>query len=83
MYSRCLRYDKDTDVRISATWCIINLIWRDELPLSDTSSEQARARARLLRELGIEAELHEITDDPELDVRERVKTAIGFFREID
>lgn len=47
------------------------------------NAEQAIGRARALREMGIEDGLHAINDDPELDVRERVKTALGFFKEID
>ncbi|GMH43090.1 hypothetical protein BSKO_11012 [Bryopsis sp. KO-2023] len=80
---RCLRCEEDKDVRVSAVWCIINLTWRDELPMPGTSAEQARSRARVLRDIGIEEELHEMVDDPELDVRERVKTALGFFKDID
>lgn len=59
-------------VRVAAIWCVINLTWVD-----DQGSEGRVAR---LRDLGFEAQLQEMMDDVDLDVKDRVKTAIEHFR---
>lgn len=75
----CLRDKREDSIRCAATFCVINLIWRDELPLANGGGEEARQRAMALREIGIEAQLKSMQGDASLDVRERVRTAIGFF----
>ncbi|KAI8810027.1 armadillo-type protein [Cladochytrium replicatum] len=59
-------------VRVAALWVIINLTWTDDGGASE--------RVQLLREkLGIEEALGAMADDTDMDVRERVKTALGHF----
>ncbi|KAI8811242.1 armadillo-type protein [Cladochytrium replicatum] len=59
-------------VRVAALWVIINLTWTDDGGASE--------RVQLLREkLGIEEALSAMADDTDMDVRERVKTALGHF----
>ncbi|KAI9815776.1 MAG: hypothetical protein M1827_002172 [Pycnora praestabilis] len=59
-------------VRASCAWIIINLTWID-----DTSDQMnCKARAIELRNLGIEQRLQSLEHDPELDVKERTKTAL-------
>ena len=76
----CLRDQRSESIRGFAAWCVINLIWRDELPCANNGGgEGARQRAAALREIGIEAQMRQMQGDASLDVRERVQTAIGFF----
>jgi len=75
----CLRDERSMWIRIAAVFCIINLTWRDELPCPDETEDGAMRRAIHLRNIGIEAVLEGMTKDESLDVRERVKNALGFF----
>ncbi|KZF20726.1 ARM repeat-containing protein [Xylona heveae TC161] len=60
-------------IRAACAWIVINLTWVD-----DTSDQMnGRARALELKNLGIESRLRGMESDPELDVRERVKTALA------
>jgi hypothetical protein len=59
------------DVRLGCAWMVINLVWVED----HTEETPTRERARLLRETGFEAKVAELTRDPDLDVRERAKTA--------
>lgn len=59
------------DVRLGCAWMVINLVWVED----HTEETPTRERARLLRETGFEAKVSELTRDPDLDVRERAKTA--------
>lgn len=62
----------DRDTRVSCVWTVINLTWVDDL----RDRDDARQRARELRSIGIEEKIRALATDPDLDVRERVKTAI-------
>lgn len=61
----------DRQVRVSCVWGVINLTW----PETASDREDARRRALELREIGIEERVRGLSTDPDLDVRERVKTA--------
>lgn len=61
----------DANVRVGAVWCVINLAWSEEPGAAD--------RIQTLRTLGFESRLKSIMEDPELDVRDRVKTALEQF----
>ncbi len=62
----------DRRVRVACVWLVNNLTWVDDT--ADTSP--ARARARELRYLGFDERLRDALLDPDLDVRERAKTAL-------
>lgn len=66
----------DRQVRVSSVWGVINLTW----PETAGDREDARRRARELIDVGIEDKVRGLVNDADLDVRERVKTAI---RQID
>ncbi|KAF3003004.1 hypothetical protein E8E13_005753 [Curvularia kusanoi] len=59
------------DVRLGCAWTVINLVWVED----HTEEGPTRERARILRDMGFEAKVNEMTRDPDLDVRERAKTA--------
>ncbi|KAF8976141.1 hypothetical protein BGZ46_008499, partial [Entomortierella lignicola] len=61
-------------VRAASVWVIINLTYPDE-----STSIEIYERVMLLRSLGIEDRLQSLNSDPELDVRDRVKTALHNF----
>ncbi|KAH6642614.1 armadillo-type protein [Boeremia exigua] len=60
------------DVRLGCAWMVINLVWVED----HTEEGPTRERARVLRDTGFEAKVSELTRDPDLDVRERAKTAM-------
>lgn len=59
------------DVRAGCVWVIINLTYPDD----HTDLEPSRERASKLRSIGVLDRLTSLLDDPDLDVRERTKTA--------
>lgn len=59
------------DVRRGCAWMVVNLLWVED----HTEEQPTRERARVLRDMGFEAKILELTRDPDLDVRERAKTA--------
>ncbi|KAF9432236.1 hypothetical protein BGZ76_011086 [Entomortierella beljakovae] len=61
-------------IRVATIWVIINLTWPD-----DKTSSGVHDRVVLLRNMGIEDKLQPLNSDPEMDVRERVKTALHHF----
>lgn len=61
-------------IRIAATWCIINLTW--------TEDPGAYARIEKLREIGVGIKLVEMLGDRDIDVKDRVKTALSHFQAI-
>ena len=60
------------EVRGCCAWLVINLTWVDD----QSDHLNCKARARELVQLGIYEQLQMLESDPELDVRERTKTAI-------
>lgn len=62
----------DRRIRVACVWFVSNLTWVDNA--SDTPA--ARIRALELRALGFEERLRVAASDPDLDVRERAKTAL-------
>jgi armadillo repeat-containing protein 8 len=58
-------------VRVAAVWCATNLSWSDATNLS-----AAVVRVAKLRELGFDRKLAHMVEDPDLDVRDRVKNAL-------
>ncbi|KAH0541875.1 hypothetical protein FGG08_003680 [Glutinoglossum americanum] len=60
------------NVRAAVAWSVINLTWVDD----EADQMSCRKRAIELRKLGFLARLEKMEQDPELDVRERCKTAL-------
>ncbi|OJJ35671.1 hypothetical protein ASPWEDRAFT_51655 [Aspergillus wentii DTO 134E9] len=59
------------DVRVNCVWVVINLTYAD----SQSDKEACRERAMKLRSIGVLDRLSSLEDDPDLDVRERKRTA--------
>lgn len=66
------------EIRVCCAWLVINLTWVDD----QSDHHSCRARARELLKLGMYEKLDILVTDPELDVRERTKTAISQMREL-
>ncbi|PYH42630.1 armadillo repeat protein [Aspergillus saccharolyticus JOP 1030-1] len=62
---------KTRDVRINCVWVVINLVYQDDAG----DREGCRDRAIRMRTMGVLERLASLEDDPDLDVRERTKTA--------
>jgi len=62
-------------IRVATVWVVINLTWPDL-----DASNGVHERVMELRDLGAESKLQSLTMDQELDVRERVKTALHHFQ---
>ncbi|KAH0565741.1 hypothetical protein GP486_000864 [Trichoglossum hirsutum] len=60
------------NVRAAVAWSVINLTWVDD----EADQISCRKRAIELGKLGFLAKLEKMEQDPELDVRERCKTAL-------
>lgn len=56
---------------MASVWCIINLTW-----LQDEGSQN---RMKHLMAMDIHQKLAQMVNDEDVDVRERVKTALGHF----
>ncbi|KXT04544.1 hypothetical protein AC578_8724 [Pseudocercospora eumusae] len=65
----------DHRVRVMCVWAVNSLTWIEE----DGDRKDARQRSSELRNLGIEQAVKGLANDPNLDVRERVKTAMRQF----
>lgn len=61
-------------VRVAAIWVVINLTWQD-----DKTSTGVHDRVLYLRNMGMEDRLRIMNTDQNLDVRDRVKTALHQF----
>ncbi|PLB45425.1 armadillo repeat protein [Aspergillus steynii IBT 23096] len=59
------------DVRTNCVWVVINLTYEDD----SSDHDGCRERAFKLRSIGVADRLASLEDDPDLDVRERTKTA--------
>lgn len=60
------------EVRLALCWLVTNLTWRDDA----TDGQACAQRANELKKLGFLAKLEMLEHDPELNVRERAKSAI-------
>lgn len=59
------------EVRTNCVWVVINLTYKDDA----SEEEGCRERAFRLRAMGVMDRLSSLADDPDLDVRERTRTA--------
>ncbi|KAJ5928088.1 hypothetical protein N7466_007044 [Penicillium verhagenii] len=59
-------------VRVNCVWVVINLIYHE----NQSDREGCRERATRLKALGIFDRLVSLKDDPDLDIKERTKTAM-------
>lgn len=59
------------DVRTNCVWVVINLTYEDD----QSDRDGCRDRASKLRSIGVMDRLGRLADDPDIDVRERTKTA--------
>ncbi|KAK5136460.1 hypothetical protein LTR08_003105 [Meristemomyces frigidus] len=62
----------DRRVRVISVWAVSTLTWIED----DNDRREARQRAMELRAVGIESAVRSMINDPDLDVKERVKTAV-------
>ena len=60
------------EMRVCCAWLCINLTWVD----NGSDEQNCKTRARELTKLGYLDKLRSMESDPELDVRERTKTAV-------
>lgn len=65
----------DHRVRVMSVWAVNSLTWIEE----DGDRRDARQRSMELKMLGIEQAVRALANDPNLDVRERVRTACRQF----
>jgi hypothetical protein len=66
----------EAPVRSACLWVIANVTWSED----ESDRLDAHARVATLRSMGFETAVKSMTDDPSLNVRERVKTALDQFR---
>jgi len=66
------------DVRSSCIWLVINLTWTDD----QSDKLHCKSRAHELQKLGVCQKLAELESDPEMDIRERTKSAMLQMREL-
>eukprot|EP00127_Corallochytrium_limacisporum_P006357 Clim_evm68s225 gene=Clim_evmTU68s225 len=59
------------ELRVAALWCVINLTWKE-----DPGSAE---RIRVLRDMKVVEKIRGMKDDPDIDVRDRVLTALQQF----
>ncbi|EGC37648.1 hypothetical protein DICPUDRAFT_149720 [Dictyostelium purpureum] len=64
---------KHSDIRVVSIWCVCNLIGPDE----NTNSS---VRAMKFKELGYVKKLESLVDDQNIEVKDRVKTALNLFK---
>ncbi len=59
-------------MRVAAVWAVINLSWRED--------PAAARRIEKLKNLGFEAKLRDMANDRDIDVKDRVRTALQHFQ---
>lgn len=64
-----------TELRVACTWVLINLTWNED-QTNEARTAACKARVETLLRLGFRDKLASCTNDPCLDMRERVKTAL-------
>lgn len=64
------------DVRTNCVWVVINLTYEDD----SSDRDGCRERAYKLLSVGVMDRLKRLEEDPDLDVRERTKTALHLVR---
>jgi hypothetical protein len=62
----------EAKVRVTCTWAVNSLTWIED----ESDRTGARLRAQELRAVGIEAAVRGLAQDPDLDTKERVRTAL-------
>jgi hypothetical protein len=62
----------EAKVRVTCTWAVNSLTWIED----ENDRAGARLRAQELRAVGIEAAVRGLAQDPDLDTKERVRTAL-------
>ncbi|GBB88792.1 hypothetical protein RclHR1_01540015 [Rhizophagus clarus] len=76
--TRILKYmgHDNPEIRVIAVWVLINLLWTED------KSASSQVRVQKLRDLGFEDKVKSMTNDENLDVRERVKTVLNQFSQV-
>ncbi|CAB4378080.1 unnamed protein product [Rhizophagus irregularis] len=76
--TRILNYmgHDNPEIRVIAVWVLINLLWTED------KSASSQVRVQKLRDLGFEDKVKNMTNDENLDVRERVKTVLNQFSQV-
>lgn len=67
----------DRRIRVACIWLAHNLVWLDSNSAEDRQS--AEARARKLRDIGVEHYVRRALDDEDMDVKERAKGVVDSF----
>ena len=62
----------EPQVRVTCVWAVNSLTWIED----ETDRSDARLRTQELRAVGIEAAVRGLAQDPDLDTKERVRTAV-------
>ena len=75
----CLRDQQCCDLRVAASWVIINLTWQDG---EDEQEQSAKNRIERLKQLGFEAQLESMMEDSSLNVKDRVMEALRHFNKM-
>lgn len=68
----------NSEVRTQCCWMVINLTYEDE----PSERQACKHRAVLMQRLGLFPHLRKLELDPELDVRERAKTALNLMTQL-
>lgn len=69
---------RDKEVRVALCHLVNNLTWQDD----EDDARSCAVRAHELRNLGILGRLEQLEADPDLDVRERAKTALWQMKQV-
>ena len=67
-----LQSNQNKDIRVASVFTLVNLTWRYE--------EGAKQRVQQLSRMGCLEKLHLLLNDPDLEVRDRVRQAIDNFK---